>query len=491
MAPSAGLVTEEYSVWTLPDLVHPHTLGRSFYMRPANRPHASDKVCVDNATFWKDVFDERLGAERNVSLKAFNVFDWVPRNPGLFHTSDAAYARDEAQYHVRSMVQRDYNEYFDADGAPPDNAAIFRGATTPSGSPARTLIYTPQGKVAMLRGGGGCVRFKPLHLKAGGTAWLMSATSSSAPDEGIPLLVSDDDYQSIADDLQKVGSVNCDLIGRTRFVSEEFADLFSIQHGIPRLYVEVSELTPRQKILTPGQVSVAASFLSEFEGPPKVYASYVTFDPSRSGARVGAAQWMKEEYVERLYRGSLLTDFDQRAPLFADTLFALDQVMTSPDLASRISKLKSLYGSFDWARLNQFSFIEHQGDLIVTNNTITVTDSTNVVIQSTLDRSMLIADSLQAGDERDRKQLKELLAQLKVELPKTPFEKEEKAQALAEQADLLVKEGAKKSPNKTLLQSFSDGIKGTAGFLKDTVPAVATISAQIISLIGKIHGLPL
>jgi hypothetical protein len=57
----------------------------------------------------------------------------------------------------------------------------------------------------MLRGGVGCVRFKPLHLKADGTAWLMSATSSTAPDEGIPLLMSDDDYQMIVDDLQEVG----------------------------------------------------------------------------------------------------------------------------------------------------------------------------------------------------------------------------------------------------------------------------------------------
>ena len=165
--------------------------------------------------------------------------------------------------------------------------------------------------------------------------------------------------------------------------------------------------------------------------------------------------------------------------------------MTSPDLAARIAKLKTLYGSFDWAKLNQFSYIEHQGDLIVTNNTITVTDSTNVVIQSTLNDSTLIADSFQAGDKQDMKQLKEFLEQLKVELPKTPFEKEEKAQAIAEQANLLVKEGAKKNPNKTLLKTFSDGIKGTAVFLKDTVPAVATISTQIISLIGKIHGLPL
>jgi hypothetical protein len=158
----------------------------------------------------------------------------------------------------------------------------------------------------------------------------MSASSSFAPDEGIPLLVSDDDYQQILDDLQDCGALLCDLVGRTRFVSEEFADLFSVQRGIPRLYIEVAEIAPQRPIHSPGQVSVAASFLSKYEGEPKIYASYVTFDPARRGAKMAAAQWLKEEYVERLYRGSLLTDFDQRAPMFSDALFTLDQVIIWP-----------------------------------------------------------------------------------------------------------------------------------------------------------------
>jgi hypothetical protein len=59
------------------------------------------------------------------------------------------------------------------------------------------------------------------------------------------------------------------------------------------------------------------------------------------------------------------------------------------------------------------------------------------------------------------------------------------------QTELLVTEATVENPNKSLLQAFSDGIKGTAGFLKDAVPAVATISTQIIALIGKIHGIGL
>jgi hypothetical protein len=418
------------------------------------------------------------------------VFEWVPRNPGLYHTNEAAFARDEARHHVRELDQNAIAKYFGKDGAPPDAATAFRSATSRIGT-ARKLVYTPQGKISMLRGGVGCVRFKPLHLKTGRTAWLMSATSAPAPDEGIPLLMDDDQYQYLSEDLHDAGAVCCDVVGRTRFVSEEFSDLFSVRYGIPRLYVEVSEVRPIKPIVEPGQVSVAASFLSAFEGKSKIYASYVTFDPGRPDARKGAAQWLKEEYVERLYEGSLLTDFDQRAPMFADSLFTLDEVLTSPDLAEKIAKLRKLYGHFDWAQLNRFSYVEHQGDLIVTNNTITVSNSTNVVIQSSLTNAQLIAGTIPAGDDSQRKKLQELLQQLQDALPKTSFDKAEQAEALATQAKGIVDEAAKAKPNKTTLQLFGQGLKTTAEFLKDAVPSAVTIAGQIVGIIGKIHGIAL
>jgi hypothetical protein len=366
---SQRVVEDYYHPYLIDDLAQPHTLGRSFYMRPAQRPQIADKEFVSNADFWREVIDERIGAERNVVLRGFNVFDWVPRNPGLYHTPLAAMARMEAQYYVRSIDPREFKDYLQVDGAPPDSAA-FRAATS-ADEAARSVIYTPRGKFSMLQGGIGCVRYKPLQLKTGDTGWLMSATSTSAPDEGIPLLVGNNDYFQLSNGLHDAGAVRCDVFGRMRFVAEEFADLYSVLNGIPRLYVEVSEVRPQTEIQQPGQVSVAASFLSQFEGSPKIYASYVTFDPSRRQAQKNAAEWLKEEYVERLYEGSLLTDFDQRAPMFSSALFTLDQILTSPDLAEHIAKLVKLYPDFDWSKLDRFSYVEHRGDLIVTNSTIT------------------------------------------------------------------------------------------------------------------------
>src|SRR5882762_7330052 len=91
-------VVEEYEPYLLDDLVQPHTLGRSFYMRPSQRPQIPDKEYTSNAAFWRDVLEERIGGERNVRLIGFNVFEWVPRNPGLFHLPAAEGARAEAEW---------------------------------------------------------------------------------------------------------------------------------------------------------------------------------------------------------------------------------------------------------------------------------------------------------------------------------------------------------------------------------------------------------
>ena len=142
----------------------------------------------------------------------------------------------------------------------------------------------------------------------------------------------------------------------------------------------------------PSEVSVAASFFSRFEGEPKIYAAYVTFDPKHPGARVEAAQWMKEEYVEKLCKGRVLTDFDQRAPLFFDTLFSLDQGMTTPSLAAKIGTLSEIYGNFDWTQLNRVIYSE--GEVIVTSNTYNIQNSQHLVINSHLEGTSLTVNNI-------------------------------------------------------------------------------------------------
>lgn len=374
-------LSEHIEGYLLSDIVLPQTLGRGFYMKPSELPKAKDREFFDNETLWLHIFQERLRAERVVRLSGFRIFDWMPRNPGLFHTENGRSARREAALHVMELDHKRFAEYLHADGAPPDGADVLRDVTLSEGA-ARKLIFTPQGKCSMLQGGVGCVRFRSLNLANGGVAWLVSATSSAAPDEGIPLLMSDADYEAIEDELIERGFATCDIIGKTKFVPDEFADLFSVQSGIPRLYIEVQELVPRPPPDVAGQVSVAASFVSDYEGQPRIYASYVTFDPAIAGAKQEAAEWMKEEYVEGLYNGRLLTDFDQRARTFSDSLFTMDHLLGSTDLAKQVDELVKLYGYIDWKQFNRINYAKHTEALIVNHQVVTISGSTNIIVNS-------------------------------------------------------------------------------------------------------------
>jgi hypothetical protein len=351
----------EDNTWNTDEIVLPQTIGRSYYLNPEQRLQAPDAEFFEDGELWHEIsdLDGRI-VGRIVKLTNFKLFEWVSRNPGLFHSTNASFARSEAQFHILSagLERRPRGDE--------DPAQFFRNATADTRA-ARSLIYTPQGKLTMLQGGVGCVRYSPVERVGGDVVWFMGATSGLAPDPGIPLLVPNIKYQRIIDDIRRYGYIACDIVGTTKFVSKETRDLYSTRYGIPRVYVDVSEIMPRPILRDPAMVSVASSFISEFEGSTRIYATNVKFEPGRAGDRHAATMWLQEEYVKKMYRGFLFTDFDQQAPEIADTLFSLNDVLTSPSLAKKIAQLHEQFGHFDWSILTEtgINFIEHQEKLMV------------------------------------------------------------------------------------------------------------------------------
>jgi hypothetical protein len=385
-------------------IIVPQTVGRSLMMKPAARPQGKDRVYFRSEDFWEDVLSEKLGAERLVTLDNMRLFEWFPRNPGLFHTEEAQWARAEAENHIRHIEERDFEAFRSNADAPPDHAALIR-TVTGGGGPTRTQIFTPKGKLSMLQGGIGCVRLQPALLDDGSRAGFMSATSSTSPDEGIPLLVTDSLYQTNIDRIKESGFATVRLRGRTRFIEERFTDFYTVRAGIPRLYVEIEEIEDAGPDVDYGLVSVAASFVAEIEGQTSIYAAYVTFDPGFEGARANAARWMREEYVQGYYKGEVLTDFDQQRPTISNTLFSLNEVLTSPDLAAAIRRLRDLRGYFDWDMLNEgtFNFNTHQEFVRMkveanNNSGAMIIGDNNSANQLTVNR----ADLVRLGNELER-----------------------------------------------------------------------------------------
>lgn len=464
------------------DILLSHTMARSYLFYPEHLDRARAQTYSASKDFWREALDERVIAERVVTLLSFNIFEWTPRNPGLYYSRGAAQYREDAQQFVRygPLGQKVSGLILES----PDHAAVFRSVTSSSGS-ARQLIYTPQGKASMLEGGVGCVRLAPVEVKHRGTFWFMSATSTSAPDQGIPLLVPNTIYQSIIDEVRTSGYALADVKGVVKFIPKEFRDLYAQRRGLPRLYVEVSgvnrppESSRKKRRRFEAEVSVAATFLSEYEGYPKIYASYVTFDPSREGAQRSAAQWMRDEYIQGLYNGSPLTDFDQQAPSIANTLFSLDDVLTSPDLVTQIALLRKKFGRFDWEMLEKsvISFHTHQENLMVKVNAVGQGIVVNVAKYM---RDVINTVNGNVGEAAVSPDIKDLVKKLSEQVVSVATQIDDvNAQKLGKNLERLSEELKSTTPEKKWYEVSLDG-------LKDAASAVGQIGVPIIETVEKL-----
>jgi TIR domain-containing protein len=191
-----------------------------------------------------------------------------------------------------------------------------------------TVVFTPDGKESMLVGGIGCIRLKPISI-GDEPHWLMTATSDGVVHTGVPIAVPMNIYAQLVPELQKAGAAWAVVRGELKFVDNTFVRLFDRSVQVPKLYLRVTDLQPCEPMSTAHflEASVAVSFLSKFEGRPKVYTTYVTFEPNVPGSFDDALTWMKEEYVEGEYKGRIITDFDQTQTIFEDARLALSSVM--------------------------------------------------------------------------------------------------------------------------------------------------------------------
>jgi hypothetical protein len=476
------------SVSGVVEFVLPQTVGRSLLMEPIRHKTGDDATYESTRAFWRGVLDETLVAERFVRLEDVAVFEWFPRNPGLFHTERAASARREAQRHIRRIGKTQFDIYIAMSEAPPDHASIIRDITT-TFETAPKVIFTPRGKMSMLEGGIGCVRYNPVEQKSGGVAWFMSATSTLAPDEGIPLLVPNQIYQRyLIDQIKAVGFAPANVTGRLRFIPKEYRDLYSLNSGIPRLYLEVDDFEPvasghygRRR----GQVSVAASFVAEIDGVASIYAAYVTFDPGYRSARPSAIEWMRDEYVQGMYKGTIVTDFDQQSPSFSDTLFSLNDVMTSTDLAELVMRLRNTYGRFDWSMLEQqqISFALDRSDKRVSVSIGGNATGMILNINATLTNVAQTISSVPI-DPSQKQQLQTLVAELKEVLSKNPTESPETKEAIATATEDTIKNASQPQPNKVLVKSSLSTLMEIAKNVAEALPTVTKIAGVIGGMLG-------
>lgn len=94
-------------------------------------------------------------------------------------------------------------------------------------------------------------------------------------------------------------------------------------------------------------------------------------------------------------------------------------------------------------------------------------------------------------DEAAKKQLTDLIEQLKTELQKVPSTNKEAAEAVAESAEEFVRAGTKGHPNKPRVQITADGLKKAAENMAGVMPTVLTIASSIVKTVFQLAGIPL
>jgi hypothetical protein len=198
--------------------------------------------------------------------------------------------------------------------------------------------------------------------------------------------------------------------------------------------------------------------------------------------RIGKYEIKTSEYANELESLAYLV-FDAVAPGERDSLVERLRLL---DVRNNIFRKVDHYAGMRNVHIEVIG-----GVLDMSTGPITVIGSTNVAINSTLSNVQQIVENMPKGEAADKENLKHLFQGLMDALQKVPVDKSESAEAVATQASHLAEAAAKEKPNRTTLQLMGGALKQAAEFLKDAAPAVVVIVGQIISIIGKMHGLPL
>lgn len=133
-----------------------HLSNANLQRRGNTQTNALDFHVTSNEGFWEKLINERKVTLRWIELSHFQIVDWFPRTPGLYHTPEARWSRQEAEQYVRE-----------------EEGIRF---------------YEPKGKFHMMQGGIGSVRFKPILIERE-EHWLCTATSDGYTHSGVPIAI--------------------------------------------------------------------------------------------------------------------------------------------------------------------------------------------------------------------------------------------------------------------------------------------------------------
>ncbi|MEH2148697.1 hypothetical protein [Nostoc sp.] len=217
----------------------------------------------------------------------------------------------------------------------------------------------------------------------------LCATSSGVTHKGLLIGLRRDLYERLIEDMERYGGVRCSIVGQIRYWScEDMLPTHTPRH-LPRMYLYAERIDNVQKVTETGNFDVTAAvlFQGNIDGDVGKFFVYSHFDPCKRHSLDRTIEqcidWMEKSYVEGLYRGKILTDFDEVAPRFENVSFPVKALMNpATDASSLVGMCSKLYENQPFIDKNSVETLVHQviieksaatsitivGGLTVTNN---------------------------------------------------------------------------------------------------------------------------
>ncbi len=278
--------------------------GKTIIHRVTGKPtnqYSSDR------DFWRDVlgsryYDPQHSMTSKVKLKGgelirltdFQLIEWFPRCPGLYWTKKAT----ESRVASRNDIQLLNNE----------------------------TVLSPKGKGQMILGGRGTTRLPAMKLEDNRFK-ILCATKSPLAEQGIPVILTENVYSKVVDQINESGSVMTDLEGflfnnpidwsstvisslGNETLSQGLRNYLSTTLHVPKYCIVVGSRLMISKKESKTESNIRATAWTLFQQWSDDYSyTFSTFSPKDEDTIVLSSDFIKD-YVEQFNGIRMITDFD-------------------------------------------------------------------------------------------------------------------------------------------------------------------------------------